>query len=310
MKGKDDCAEVTVTLRNESGSPVTVGPCSVLHGTFERGFRADLGDGTISSLEVSRLAPPENATALLAGDTLLEEHLYEKAIRRYLQVDDNRPGSQLAEKALQKAYQATFKLESAAMRNEFAINIKKRLAAGYPDFNMAKLLTADACMAWRGRDYELACSLMKKALDADPESQVVQHVLAMPHEPLPEEIRNELISVIRRSKGISSLDLSGFGFTTLRGISKLPLSSLNCSDNQLTTLNELKKMPLVSLDCSRNRIRSVIPLRDLPLLFLDCSDNRIRDFGPLNKLRLLRKELSGNPGRPSRRTAGEPHGKP
>ena len=279
-------------------------------GSLTVAVRAELQGGTISSLEVSRLAPPENATALLAGDTLLEEHLYEQAIRRYLQVDDNRPGSQLAEKALQKAYQATFKLDSAAMRNEYALNIKKRLAAGYPDFNMAKLLTADACMAWRGRDYEMACTLMKKALDADPQSPVVQHVLAMPHEPLPEEIRNELTALIRRSQGITSLDLSGFGFTSLRGISDLRLTSLNCSGNQLTTLNELKKMPLVSLDCSRNQIRSVIPLRDRPLRFLDCSDNRIRDFGPLNKLRLLRKDLSGNPGRPARRAPGAEPKKP
>lgn len=44
VKGDGNCAEVTVTLRNESKSPVTVGPCSVLHGSFEQGFRADLGD--------------------------------------------------------------------------------------------------------------------------------------------------------------------------------------------------------------------------------------------------------------------------
>ena len=269
-------------------------------------IRGNLPESRIRKLEISRLAPPENATALLAGDTLLEEGLYEKAIRRYLQVDDSRPGSVLAEKALQKAYLAAFKLESAERRGEYMLDIKKRLAAKYPDFNLQHLLTADACSAWQNRDYALALQLINRAFEFDPNTRVIPLILALPHERLPEEIQNMLMKLIRRTRGLKSLDLSDYGLTSLRGIAGLPLISLDCSGNQLTTLKELSGMRLQSLDCSGNRISSLQALSTMPLRYLDCSGNRIRSLAPLKRLPLRRWNFTGNPladktgGRPLR----------
>lgn len=239
-------------------------------------FRADMPDSSIKNLEVARLAPPENATALLAGDTLLEERLYEQAIRRYLQVDDNRPGSKLAETALQKAYLAAFKLDQPDLRSEFLLDIKKRLASRYPDFNMSQLLTADACAAWRDRNYVLALQLMYKTFELDPSTKVVQFILELPHEPLPEEVQPILMKLIRRTRGLNSLDLSNYGLKSLHGIAGMPLISLNCSGNRLTSLRDLKGMPLESLDCSNNRIRSLKEIEGMPLRYFNCSGNPVR----------------------------------
>ena len=258
-------------------------------------FMADMPGATLEKLEISRLAPPENTTALLAGDTLAEERLYEPAIRRYLQVDDNRPGSKLAERALQKAYLAAFKLESAELRSEFMLDIKKRLAASYPGFNLSRLLAADACNAWSRRDYTLAVTLMRQALERDPASQTISSIMELPHEPLPPEIRSMLMKLIRRTQGLTSLDLSNYGLTSLQEIAGMKLISLNCSGNKLVSLQGLEGMPLESLDCSNNQIVSLKELGRMPLRYLDCSGNRIRDFSPLKKLSLRRCRVSGNP---------------
>ena len=281
---RDD--EISVTIEHENGYiSLSVDRKNVIkvpsfclsgNGAVMVAFRADMPGSRIRNLEISRLAPPENATALLAGDTLLEERLYEQAIRRYLQVDDNRPGSKLAEKALQKAYLVSFKVENPEIRNEFLLDIKKRLALQYPDFNMSHLLTADACAAWRDRNYVLALELMYKAFEYDPYTRVVYYILNLPHEPLPEEIQPMLMKLIRRTHGMVSLDISNYGLKSLQGIAGMPLISLNCSRNRLTSLRDLKGMPLESLDCSGNRITSIKELSGMHLRYFDCSGNPIR----------------------------------
>ena len=305
--------ELNVVMEHENGTisfrvnrkEVLKVPSSRLfgNGSVSVAIRTDMPEARIRDLEICRLAPPENATDLLAGDTLLEERLYEQAVRRYLAVDDNRPGSKLAEKALLKAYLAAFRLEPAGLRREFILDIKKRLAAKYPDFNLSQFLIADACTAWKDRDYTLAVMLMNKAFEADPDTQIVAYIMELPHKTLPDEIQMMLMKLIRRTRGITSLDLSDYGLTSLRGIAGMHLASLNCSGNRLTSLHELAGMPLKSLDCSRNRISSVECLRSMPLRYLDCSNNRIRDFSPLEKLSLRRFDLTGNPVPGSRKPA-------
>ncbi|MBO4648350.1 MAG: protein kinase [Lentisphaeria bacterium] len=277
----------TPSFRLMGNGPVYVAVRTERPGTAFRG------------LAVSRLAPPENATSLLAGDTLLEERLYEPAIRRYLAVDDNRPGSKLAEQALQKAYLVAFKLESPAQRSEYTLEIKKRLAARYPNFNKARMLTADACTAWKNRDHALAIQLLDRTFQYDPASRAVLYVMELPHEPLPEDIQVGLLRLIRRTPKLVSLDLSNYGLTSLEEIKGLPLISLNCSGNRISSLKPLQDLPLQSLDCSGNRIASLKPLQDLPLRYLDCSDNRIRDFSPLKSLKKIQRlNCDGNPGKP------------
>ena len=298
--------EMTVVLEHENGFVslsidrhrlLTVPSFRLFgNGPVYVAIRADMPGARIRKLEICRLAPPANATSLLAGDTLLEERLYEQAIRRYLMVDDDRPGSKLAERALQKAYLVAFQLESPDLRGEFMLDIKKRLAAGYPDFNRARLLAADACAAWKDKNYALAFLLMNKAFELDPATRVVSFILELPHEPLPENAQNLLMKLIRRTRGLNSLDLSNYGLKSLNGIAGMPLISLNCSGNQLTSLDALEGMPLESLDCSGNRIASLEVVSRMPLRYLDCSGNRIKNFLPLKNLLLSRQRLNnGNP---------------
>ena len=182
------------------------------------------------------------------------------------------------------------------------LDIKKRLAAKYPDFNMAQLLTADACAAWRNKDYALAFLLMNKAFEYDPATRVVSYILELPHDPLPEDARKMLLRLIRRTRGLKSLDLSGYGLDSLHGIAGIPLISLNCSGNRLSSLEALNGMPLESLDCSGNRITSVKALNSMPLRYLDCSGNRITSIKELSGMHLRYFDCSGNP---IRRTAGK-----
>jgi len=117
---------------------------------------------------------------------------------------------------------------------------------------------------------------MYKAFDYDPYTKVVQFILEMPHEPLPEEIQPILIKLIRRTRGLVSLDLSNYGLKSLHGLAGMPLISLNCSRNRLTSLRELEGMQLESLDCSYNRLSSIKETAKMPLRYFNCSNNPLR----------------------------------
>ena len=85
-----------------------------------------------------------------------------------------------------------------------------------------------------------------------------------------------LIKLIRRTRGLVSLDLSNYGLKSLHGLSGMPLISLNCSCNRLTSLRELQGMQLESLDCSNNRLSSIKETAKMPLRYFNCSNNPLR----------------------------------
>jgi len=246
---------------------------------------------------VYRLATPERTTPLLSGETLQAERLYERAVNRYLMVEENHPGGPLASDALTKAYlTAVSKLAPGPKRDEFCLEIKKRIARGYPKFNLALLLEADACAAWEKKDYALAVALMRRIFETNPDTRVVGAILALPHSPLPLETANALFGLIRCSREVETLDLSNYGLTSLWGLSGMHLRSLDCSGNELESLEGLKGMPLQSLNCSQNKLSELGVLKGMPLRFLDCSNNDISSFGVLESVPLERLNVKGNPG--------------
>ncbi len=268
------------------------------NGPVSIGVRS-IGPGVrIRRIMVYRLATPERTTPLLSGETLQGERLYEKAVNRYLMVEENHPGGPLASEALTKAYlTAVSKLAPGPKRDAYCLEIKKRIARGYPKFNPAFLMEADACAAWENKDYALSVALMRRIFDTNPDTRVVSAILCLPHSVLPPETANALFHLIRRSRDIDTLDLSDYGLTSLWGIAGMHLRSLNCSGNELEDLDGLKGMPLQSLNCSRNRLADLEMLKGMPLRFLDCSDNRIRSFEVLGSLPLERLNAKGNPGK-------------
>jgi len=267
------------------------------NGPVSIGVRS-IGPGVrFSRIMVYRLATPERTTPLLSGETLQAERLYERAVNRFLMVEENHPGGPLASEALTKAYlTAVSKLEPGPKRDEYCLEIKKRIARGYPKFNLALLMEADACAAWENKDYALAVALMRRIFETNPDTRVVSAVLSLPHSPLPPETATALFSLIRCSREVETLDLSNYGLTSLWGLSGMRLRSLDCSGNELENLDGLKGMPLLSLNCSRNKLSDLGVLKGMRLRFLDCSSNGIRSFDALDSMPLERLNARGNPG--------------
>ncbi|MBO5723474.1 MAG: leucine-rich repeat domain-containing protein, partial [Lentisphaeria bacterium] len=248
------------------------------------------------NLKVHRLVPPENTLPLFLGDTLLREKLYDKAIHSFLRIEENRRGAKVAREALIKAYQvAALYLEGEA-RSEITLEIKKRLAAFYPDFNPAILLEEDVCIAWKTKDYALAAVLLEKTFEYNPETLVMKKILALPHCPLSPDVGNLLLRMIRRSENIKSADLSNYGLRSLQALAGKELLALDCSGNRLHSLKGISGRLLQSLNCSGNRLVSLEEIQLPELRYLDCSSNNIKNFSVLKNIpNLTRVNLSGNP---------------
>ena len=265
------------------------------HNLIYAGIRSGFENCYIRELGIYRLALPLNSSPLLAGDTLLQEGLYVNAVQRYLMVAKNRPRSRLAEPALKAAYLTarTYLPEYEAL--PYLLEIKKIIASSHPHFAVSALVEADACAAWKKADYPLALSLIRKSFELDPGTRIVSKILQLPHKKLPGEVVFPLFNLIRRSRHIKALDLSGFGLTSLHGIAGMPLRSLDCSGNHLTSLESLAGMPLESLNCSGNRLTSLKGIEKMPLRSLDCSDNELTALDELKQLPLRSLKASGNP---------------
>ena len=264
---------------------------------FTIGIRSGIRGTKLMALKGHRLVPPENTLPLFLGETLLQEKMYQKAIQNFLRIEENRRKTKVGREALVKAYRAAALYLEDEERSAVTLEIKKRLAAFYPDFDPAVLLEDDACIAWKSGDYALAAALLEKTFEHDPDTRVIQKILALPHRQLSPDVGDMLLRMIRRTSGIKSVDLSGYGLRSLRELSGKELTAVDCSGNQLLSLNGLSGRGLHSLDCSGNRLLSLNELKNHPdLRYLDCSANNIRDFSALKRMKnLVRLNTSDNP---------------
>lgn len=261
-------------------------------------LRSGIRGTKLLNLKGHRLVPPENTLPLFLGETLLQEKLYHKAIQNYLRIEENRRKNKVGREALVKAYQAAAIHLNGEERSAVTLEVKKRLAAFYPDFNPAVFLDEDVCIAWKEKDYALAAVLLEKTFEYNPDTRVVRKILALPHCKLSPDVGNMLLRMIRRSKDLHELDLSNYGLHSLRALSGMAPVSLDCSGNQLSSLQGISGRKLQSLNCAGNRIASLKELRNSPALrYLDCSSNNIKDFSDLKRMRkLVRLNGSDNPG--------------
>ena len=96
-------------------------------------------------------------------------------------------------------------------------------------------------------------------------------------------------------QGVTELNLSGLGLTSLEGLEAFPnLQLLDCSRNSLTQLDLSQNPALVQLYCSNNRLTSLDVSQNMNLEHLGCSFNRITqlDLTGHSKLIALNCEMN------------------
>lgn len=258
------------------------------------GIRSLSAAMNIVSLSVYRLALPEKASPLIAGDSLVEKMHFKEAISTYITIAENYGVTQVAEQSLAKAY-LTAATKLTADRDKVLNEIRGQIRTKFPKFRYLEMtLEVDAIVHWREKNYREALNMVARIFKMNPNTNVVLRLLECQHMPLSPEISEELLTWISKTKNIKRLNLSNLGLESLDPIKELPLIFLDCSNNQLTTLDALKDMELETFSCANNQISSLKPLREMPLRDLNCSTNQIRNLEPLRKMPIKHLDCSYN----------------
>ncbi|OGV50321.1 MAG: hypothetical protein A2017_15240 [Lentisphaerae bacterium GWF2_44_16] len=258
------------------------------------GIRTFSSSTKVLSVSVSRLALPEKASPLIAGDALAEGMHFDEAISKYLTIAENYGTGQVAEKALTKAY-ITAATKLTRDRDKALQEIKKQINGRFAKFRyLEMILEVDAIVSWREKEYKKAFALVPEIFKINPDTNIVVRLLECQHQPLPPATAAELMSWICKTKNLKRLNLSNLGLETIAPLKDLHLLFFDCSNNQLANLDALEKMELETLSCANNQISSLKPLRNMSLRDLNCYGNQIADLKPLRKMSLKHFDCSNN----------------
>lgn len=142
--------------------------------------------------------------------------------------------------------------------------------------NQEYLDLMDVLYHWKAGRYQDAMLLAEKILLKNPDSSVVSQMLSLKRPKLTYTDWQSLANLVKKSRALQYLDISGMGIQSLKPLQGASLYGLDCSYNNLKDLNGLEEMELYSLN-----------LRGNPLTF-STSDNTA-DW--LNQIRYL--QISG-----------------
>jgi len=203
------------------------------HDLDRIGMRTYANDARLLSLTVERLALPENASPLIAGDALVQAGDFSDAVGSYLSTARDHPGGSIAELALTKAYFAT--LRSPGNDHSLAATIRRQLDLSFPDSHYhARLLELDALNDWQQADYSAALGVLPAIFAADPSSRCAIRLLSSSHPHLTPEQGRQLLSWLGKTTGVRELDLSQLALGSLDGLQALRPRTINCSGNQIS----------------------------------------------------------------------------
>ena len=255
------------------------------------------GDCVLRSLQVFRLALPEKASPVAAGDVLLEAGHARDAIRQYLTTAENFRGRAAAPEALTKAYlTATAEAASATADEELKAwkdRAREALLREYPNHRYRhEIVEADALAAWRAGDFDHALAEAARVFSLYPETRIVPALLRTRRSPLAPPQQTALLRAVRQTRGLVAINLSNLGLTNLEELRGLPLEALECTGNQIASIEPLRGMPLRLLDISTNKVRSLEPLRGMPLDELLICELPMRSLEALRGLPLKRLEFT------------------
>ncbi len=260
------------------------------------GLRSYSGRMIVRNIAVYELALPEKTTPLIAGDTLVELQLYDLAIEKYLSIAASYGKSFLAEKALLKAYMtAASKVSDRKKRTEYLLDIKRLISLKFHNYKfLQQTLEMDAWILWREGRHKEALHLAEQVLRMTPDSRVMADIICLHHSPIDPSVSNDFFRLLKKTKNLTSLDLSGYGLTSLEPLAGMRLTFLDCSNNYLESLKGIEGMPLKVLVCRNNRLEDISAVSNLPLKNFSCDNNNISDLSPLKGMDVTMLDCSDN----------------
>jgi serine/threonine protein kinase/class 3 adenylate cyclase len=258
------------------------------------GFRFQAGGMEIREVRVYRLALPEKASPLIAGDSLVESGDLPAAIARYRTIAQDYAGTEVAEKALIKAYLAAVSQarEDTALRQE----IQKEMEQFYPrSAYREKIFEYLALNGWKEKRFEEVLGLLPGIFQVNPDTRIVKKLLDQPVRPVSRRIGSEMLKWVARTERPENISLQGMDLGDLSPLAKTEITVLDCSRNRISDLKPLRGMPLRELDCGFNPLATLEPLQGMDLVRLEVPEARLTSLAPLKNIPLRKLVCHGNP---------------
>ncbi len=219
------------------------------------GILANNSNISLTEFKLSRLEPPERSTALLNGDSLADYGFYRKAIAEYLNLAKYNASSEIAYKALKRAFIYNCINNDIIDQQNIYHTIKNIDEYRHLNFfEHAEINHIEAVQFWKNADYNKALNKMYQVLKKNPEFTDFNSILNQRRtNNLPRIIQKKLVEVISLSNNISSLNLSRLGISDLKIFEKLNhITNVDLSNNKISDISELNKIHFDYLDISNN----------------------------------------------------------
>ncbi len=232
----------------------------------------------IHNFKVFSRVLPIYSSPLVVGDAFYRVGLYDKAMREYLKLVGEHYDSNIREMALRKLIIITTKLN----KKEFAEQLLNEFQRDFPDslFN-DKIVTNKIIIAWGKKDFKKVFELFNLIKNNLKKVLVAKKILNEPHSHLPPKVGQRLLETLALENVHFSLDIRGYGLTSLNPIRHLNLKILDCSNNKLESIKDIKKMPLQVLNIKDNKITDISYIENAPITTLTITNNPIKGIPTL-----------------------------
>ena len=258
------------------------------------GVRAYGSNWCMRSMQVYRLAPGAQIDSMRLGDTLVRSGQWEEAVNEYQLLADAYPRSDLAERALTRAYLAMLAADigTPSARGQ----LRDRLKREHPgSAGLAAIYAADAEMAWIDGDVDRAIDLCQLAWEIDSRDRGLLRCIANKQLHLTEAESVRVLGFLPRIDDCQALEVDGLNLSSLEPLRDMPLIWLSARFNHIADLSPLAGMPLRYLMIADNQVRDLTPLEGMPLLDLSAQNNVIENADVLgSNPHFMRITLSQN----------------
>lgn len=208
------------------------------------GIRLISGRVRLQKLRLTNRGAAKQTTPLVAADALMDVHLYEAALKKYLHIVKNYDNASFCDDALLKSYQIAALFAPEFPRRDDDMYMIKKMILKRKNFPyMHRVREIDAAYLWMSGKYTAAFKLVDQILEQEPSNDILSRLVTLRRPVLSGAEQEQFYALLRRSD-FTSLDLSGLGLTSLHALSEMKLDYLDCSGNKISDYSPLLRMPL------------------------------------------------------------------
>jgi serine/threonine protein kinase/Leucine-rich repeat (LRR) protein len=257
------------------------------------GFRTYATSVHVRSIDVYRMSLPQKASPLIAGEALASGGHTREAVRTYLSIADDYPGTALAERALLRSMNTIYALEEP-----FKSHLVDSVTAMFgedlqrtPSWQLVREM--QLYDLWKSGRFDAVLRELPEHFATYPATRMALELQQMgARVDPPDSVRLKLVEWAARTQGISCLNARGMSQAVMERLRGVSLGYLNCGQGTISDLTPLASAKLNWLLISTNLVSDLAPLRNQPLAYLDCSSNHIASLDALGGAPL--RTLSAN----------------